>query len=313
MSKPKTQNSKAGYSLLAANKQEGVTFIELLVIIAILVVLLAVAVPAIYLFQRESDLNDKAEEIMNILRLAQNKTLASEGASQWGVYFSSSTVPHQYTLFQGEAYSARTTSSDEIYKLSKRVEFAKIELAGGEVVFNQIIGTTDQSGEISIRLKSAPSKTRTIYIEDSGVLQTSTSSVSDSDRLKDSRHVHFDYSWSIATSTDALILTFEKGGADETTEVIAIADNIQGGEIYWEGEVDVGGDMQVLKIHSHRLNDPDTQFCVHRDRRYNNRALDIDIDCDPAYPGSSPTLISYTAEGATTKGGSQYVSEPIWQ
>ncbi len=289
---------------------KGMTLIELLVVIVILGVLIAIAIPVIYHFQRESDLNDNFEEIISILRLAQNRTLASEGASQWGVYFTTTTDPHQYTLFKGEGYATRVSSSDEIYKLSKRVEFLQIGLPGEEVVFNRILGSTNQSGQVSIGLKSVPNKVRTVYIETSGVVQTATSSVSDADRIKDSRHVHIDYTRSIATSTEKLILIFDKGEATETTEEIIIADNLQAGQIYWEGEVDVAGEIQKLKIHTHRLNDPDTQICIHRDRRYNNKSLDIDITDDPA---PSPDLISYTAEGATNKGHSQYVSEPIWQ
>lgn len=288
----------------------GITFIELLMVVGILIVLGAVAIPTIFDFQKESALNDSAREIISTLELARSKTLASEGAERWGVYFTTSTSPEQYTLFRGEDFFSRTTSSDEVSKVSLTLEFSEINFGGEqEIVFDRITGETSQTGRVSLRLKDKPSKVRTIYVESSGRAVLSTSFVSDNDRLKDSRHVHFNYTRQITTSTEKLILTFEGGVIEE----IVIANYIRQGQFFWEGEVEVGGETQTLKIHSHRLNNPDTQFSIHRDRRYNNKALDIDIDGDPDYPTLSPTLIRYGAAGAFTKGNSIYVSVPIWQ
>jgi type II secretory pathway pseudopilin PulG len=285
------------------------TLVEILVIIGTMIILMALATPAFRVFQRESDLNDSSEEIINTLRLAQNKALASEEASQFGVYFDNTTTPHQYTLFKGSDYASRDSTFDEIHKLPKSIEIYEINLGGGkEVVFNRVSGETNQSGNIKIRLVSDISKTKTIYIENSGqVGLSSPTTPSDQNRIKDSRHVHFDYSRSIATSTEKLILNFTYNTSTTTKEIV-IADNIKDGQIYWEDEVEVDGQIQKLKIHTHRLNNPDTQFCVHRDRRYNNKALEIKISGD-----ISGNLIQYSADGLTTKGTSSYVSEPDWQ
>jgi len=293
----------------------GFTLVEVLTIVGILIVLTGMAVPAFRFFGRESDLNNSAEEIINTLRLAQNKTLASEGASQWGVYFSTTTTPHQYILFEGSSFASRATSSDEVHQLSKSIEIYEIDLWGGnEVVFEKVTGytsSTSQTGKVSIRLKDEPSKTKTIYVENSGLISlTSPSILSDQNRLKDSRHVHFDYTnRQISTSTEKIILTFTYDTSSTTKEII-IADNIKDNQIYWEGEVNVDGEIQKLKIHTHKLNDPATgsQFCIHRDRRYNTKAITIEISGD-----SSGNLISYDAAGQTIKGNSIYVSEPIWQ
>ena len=98
------------------------TLVELLVIIGILIILVAIATPNLRFFQRESDLANSAEEIINILRLAQNKTLASERDNQWGVFFDITTDPHQFTLFKGVSYSQRDSNFDEIHKLPSSVE-----------------------------------------------------------------------------------------------------------------------------------------------------------------------------------------------
>ncbi len=287
--------------------KNGFTLVELIVIVGTMLVLLALAVPSYRLFEREADLSNTLEEIVNKLRTAQNKTSASEGASKWGVYFATST--NQYVLFKGNNYASRTSSFDEVHKIKQTIEIFNVSLAGGnEVVFDRITGKTAQTGQISLRLKSDPSKTKTIYVENSGqVGLTATSTPSDANRKKDSRHIHFDYSRQISTSTEILNLTFIY---DSTTTIkdIVIAENLKNNQIYWEGEVNVGGNIQKLKIHTHKLNDPilGSQFSIHRDRRYNNKALTVEINGTP--DPDIGTLISYTASGESSTGTSTYVS-----
>ena len=305
--------SKKGFTLKIFNIKTcnlGLTIPELLVAISVMLILFLLTLTTFIHIQKESDLNNSAEEIINTLKLAQSKTVASEDLSQWGVYFTTSTDPHQYVLFKGDSYLNRTTSSDEVHQLSKSIEIYEIDLWGGnEVVFEKVTGytsSTSQTGKVSIRLKDEPSKTKTIYVENSGLISlTSPSILSDQNRLKDSRHVHFDYTnRQISTSTEKIILTFTYDTSSTTKEII-IADNIKDNQIYWEGEVNVGGDIQKLKIHTHRLNDPATgsQFCIHRDRRVNNKSLTITISGD-----GSGSLISYTAEGQESRGTSTYLA-----
>ena len=290
-------------------QKRGFIFIELVVIIGILVMLAAIALPAFRFFQKESDLNNSADQIINALRLTQNKTLASEGDSQWGLYFSVTTSPHQYTLFQGANYASRQASFDEIHKLPKSVEIYEINLesGGAETVFERVSGITQQFGTITLRLKTDNAKTAIVYIENSGQAGlTVPLSPSDENRIKDSRHIHFDYTRIIETSTESLILTFEGG----VVENIVITDNLKDGQISWEGIVDVGGDNQQIKIHTHTLNDFEegTQFCIHRDRRYNNKALMVEISDDP-----TGFLIDYSADGLITIKTSIYAFEASWQ
>ena len=166
-------------------------------------------------------------------------------------------------------------------------------------------GIASQSGKISLRLKTDPSKVRTIAIQSSGQITLGEEpSPTDTDRIKDSRHIHFDYSRVIDTANEKLILTFEGGVIKE----IVISENLKDGQIYWEGEVDVGGQIQKIKIHTHRLNNPDTQFCIHRDRRFNNKSLTITISGD-----LSGSLIEYSADGLNTTKTSIYATNPQWQ
>lgn len=289
-------------------KSFGFTLIEILIIVGIFIILIFLSAQVFPYFQKEVTLNNSAEEIINNLRLAQNKTLASEGASQYGVYFDTSTNPHQYTLFKGVNYANRVISQDEVHKLSKIIEIYENTLAGSEVVFNRLNGESSQTGKISIRLKDTPSRFKTVSIQASGnIILGEETSPSDNSRVKDSRHVHFDYSRAIDTLTETITLTFFYDSSTVTQDIV-IQNNMEGGQIFWEGEVNVNGQNQRIKIHSHRLNNPDTLFSVHRDRRFNDRALRITISGD-----ASGNLIEYSADGLTTTSTSFFVSNRLWQ
>ncbi len=293
---------------LNSSKIKSFTLIEIVVIIGILVILMAIAFSGFDIFRKEIVLKNNTEEIINAVRFAQSKTLASEGAGQWGVFFDVSVFPNQYTLFKGVNYSSRDNSFDEIHKISEAVEIYEINLAGGnEVVFEKLSGATSQAGTISLRLKDDLTKTQTIYIENSGLIGSTSPSVpSDSTRLKDSRHVHFNYRRFIDTTNEILTLKFDTS----VTKDILISENLKDGQIYWEGEVNVGNENQKLKIHTHRLNDAIlyTQFCIHRDRRYNNKILEVTLNGD-----SSGYLIRYSADGLNTTETSIYSSDSEWQ
>ena len=292
----------------------GLTIIELLTVVAILIILSSISISLFRIFQKESGLTNAAEEIINMLRFAQNKTLASQESSQWGVYFSTSSSPQEYILFKGSDYASRDPAYDQVHKIPEKIEIYEVDLTGGgsEIVFEKVLGNTDSSGNISLRLKEDTSKTRQVIVEQSGKVVSSPETVpGDTSRIKDSRHVHFDYSYSrpIDTLNETLTLTFTYNSSSETRDII-IADNMKGGQIYWEGEVEVAGSMQKIKIHTHRLNDVilGTEFCVHRDRRYNDKALTIEISGD-----GTGNLIQYDADNQTSPGTSIYASTPIPQ
>lgn len=280
------------------SRSKGITLIELLVGIGILIILAAMSALAFRYFQRESDLNNSTKEIIAFLRLAQNKTLASEGASQYGVFFNTLTTPHEYILFKGSDYTLRDTSFDEIHKLPKTIEIYEIDLQGGsEVVFDRLTGTTSQSGSVSLRLISEPSRIRTIYIEGSGqVGLTSPSIPSDADRVKDSRHVHFDLGWSIK---DAITLKFDFVSAGQI-KTINMADyfNVGETEFDWEGTFSVGGVDQVFHIHTHSLDAFNTLLCIHRDR--NNGKTDQEVVIYIVDAGVDKEIAHYLADPADT-------------
>lgn len=283
---------------------------EILLTIGILIILMGISIPFFRSFGKTADLNRAAEETANLLRLAQSKTTASENGSQWGIKFSLLESPHQIILFAGNDFSLRDPSCDEVYQLPQSVELHNINLndGGTEAIFEKVTGSTSQYGDISLRLKNEVSQEKRIYVSNSGLIEFFLPSVlSDENRLKDSRRVYIDYSRFIATSTERIVLNFE----GDVVEQFLIADNLENGEIKLEKEINIGGEIQEIKIYTNRLNNPDTQFSILRDRRHNKKSLKIDIDNDPDFdPGS---LIEYSADGLNTLSNSVYTTNLEWQ
>jgi len=280
--------------------EKGISLIEVLVVVSILLFLAVFGILAILNFQKETSLNNDSTQLLSDLRLVRQKTLSSVENSQWGIYFDT----NFYIIFQGSDYLSRDINFDEERKLSKEVEF--FNLSEQEIVFNRLTGTTNIETQIFLRLRDDLTKIKTIFVSESGQIDTLNMSASDLDRDKDSRHVHLNYSRLIDTETEKIILTFDNGFMEE----ISIFDYLNEGEFFWEKTIEIEGEDQVVNIRTHRLNNPDTQFCFHLDRRFNNKGLNIDLSGDLFV---TPNLIRYEASGATLLGNSSFVSSLIWQ
>lgn len=291
----------------------GFTLIELLVIVSLIAIMAASIIAAFHYYGAKSDLSGTATRIVSLLRLAQNKTLASENEGPWGIYFDLTNTPQKFTLFNGQSFAARDRSFDQNYNLPKGIQLSGIDLAGGgnEIVFTKVYGTTQQIGQVSLWLTADHLQTATIYIDGSGRVQAvSGATGSDSQRVKDFRHLHVDYSRTIDTLNEKIKLTFNQEGTPVVTE-IPIISGLVDNQFYWEVELSVAGSTQKVLIHTHRLNSPDTQFCIHRDGQDNDKSLRVDVSGDAA---SSPNLVSYNASGSSiVKGNSLFVSNPLAQ
>lgn len=276
------------------NRNRGFTLIELVLVIAILSILAGIFITSFISAQKRSELDNSSQQIIAILKLAQNKTLASEQNSQYGVSFNTAASPHQYILFKGVNYVSRETSYDQVYSLPKTLGFFGVSLDGGsEVVFEKLTGTAKQSGNITLRLKTDISQSKTIYISNSGTVGFVAPTTITDTRVKDSRHLHFNYSRIIDTNNENLILTFDSS----VTKTIPIKTSLVAGQFQWSGTVAVGSENQTIDIRTHRLNNPDSQFSIYRDRRFNSKTLKVKISAD-----GSGSLAEYSADGLTVNG-----------
>ena len=294
-------------SWLKFHGKNGFTLIEILVVIVLLAIIVTMTLADFYLLKKRTDLSNDIQEIGATIKLAQSRTRASENNSQHGVYFDSANS--KYVLYKGATYAARDVSADRVSFLSSTVNFNAISLGGGsEVTFEKLTGIATQclsSCTVVLQLTSDASQIKTIYVSSYGIISYGALSPSDSNRVKDSRHIQFDYSRVIATSSENLVLNFNNG---ELVQSFPLGSYASSGQIDLQDTVTVGGVDQVFEIHTHRLNSPDTQFSIHRDRRFNTVPLTITLSGD-----SSGNLIQYSADGATITNSSIYVSNLVWQ
>ncbi len=278
----------------------GFTLVEVLIVVAILSVLFTIVIFDFVSFRKTSNLDNSVQEFVSILRLAQNKAVSSENYSKHGVYINTTISPNQYILFKGDNYLSEP-SSYKIYSLQNNTEFYEISLGGGnEIVFDKLTGVTEEFGNISIRDKNDINQSKTIYVASSGAISFSLLvGLLDDSRIKDSRHLQFNYNRNIDTLNEIMTLTFD----DSVTKTIEINSYLVGDQFLWQGTVSVGGENQTLKIKTHILNNPNTLFSVYRDRRYNNKSLKITLSED-----SSGYLAQYSADGTETNFSSTFVS-----
>ena len=283
----------------------GFTLIELLIAIAVLLIMGVIVIPNIILLQKNPPLNTAYEEVITLLRVAQSKTLSSEGNSQYGLYFDTASSPHRYIVFKGASYATRDSAFDRAYALPGTVEFSQINTgAASEVVFDKLTGSTANSGNISLRLKDGTGQAKTIYIGNSGTISPSEITSPFDDRLKDSRHIDFNYSRNINTASENIILTFN----GSTVKTVPVNEHLNNGQIDWQETYDIGGSNQTVRIHTLRLNNPDTVFSVYRDLRFNDKSVVVELSGD-----ATGALASYSADGSTVGTSSIYVNNFVWQ
>jgi len=276
--------------------QRGFTLIELVIVVSVLVILASLVLPGFNFWQRQSSLDSTAQEILSTLRLAQNKTLASEGDANFGVYFE----PTKFTLFKGTTYYP-DSPDNSVHNLSPTVLLSNVNLGGGNfVVFDRLSGTAANYGSLKIEAQSDSTKYKTVFVDSSGTVSLTSVTASDEARLKDSRHTEFTYSQN-TKSASTLTLFFVTSNFTQNIVYQSYL-NADKTEFSWEGTISTPLDNEKLKIHSHNLTDSATQFCIHRDRRYNTQALQISLD--------GQNLINYSITGTTTPGTSAWVSAP---
>ncbi len=146
----------------------GVTLVELLVTIGILLILSAVTIRTFHAMNSSKALDTEALRIVSELNEARSLTLSSKYADRYGVHFASSSV----TLFQGATYIAGSATNTTAL-LNSLTHISSINLAGGgsDVVFQRLTGKTTHSGSVTISLLSDASTSKTVTIYATGLVE----------------------------------------------------------------------------------------------------------------------------------------------
>lgn len=145
--------------------QRGITAIEILLVVSILVVIAIVTVPSFVSFRKNQALQNTTNSVVSLLQEARAKTLGSYNNTFYSVYVDTSSA----TLFTGGTYSSVDTTNKTTPFESPVVLQSTTLLGGGaQVSFDRLKGTTAQSGTIVVGIPGGASKT--ISVSASGVI-----------------------------------------------------------------------------------------------------------------------------------------------
>lgn len=271
--------SDFGFRISDFRLREGVngfTLLETIIAVSIVILIGTGAMVSFVNSRNVRDLNTSGQNVLSVLREAQSKAIAGEDNVIWGVRLEQA----RFILFAGPAFSGSPTTT--IHTLPSSIEIVNISLAGGgqEIVFERIDGRTNKSGTFDVRVRQATNFIFPITIDSSGkVYQTGTAPAVLGTRILDTRHRQFNLGWSIQ-GYNTMTLRFADPPNPDTVQNIAMAAYFGSNptRFDWFGTTVVGGQNQVLRIHTTFLDGANTTLSVDRDCRYNTKQVKITFD-----------------------------------
>ncbi|MBI2122460.1 MAG: prepilin-type N-terminal cleavage/methylation domain-containing protein [Candidatus Sungbacteria bacterium] len=277
---------------------EGFTLLEVLISISVLALISGMALVSFVNSRNVREAIVSGQDMISVLRLAQSKSIGGEDNSAWGVHLEQG----QAVLFRGTSYAGATFTQN--FSIPARLEIADIALTGGgsDVIFKRITGRTDQAGSFAVRVRTAASISFSVSIDNSGkIYQTGAAQTPAGTRIVDTRHRSFSLGWSLQGYTN-MILTFSDPPNPDIVQTIPMAPYFSGGQTKfdWSGNFYIGGQNQVLRIHTTALDGANTILSIDRDCRYNTKKLKIAFDTrDVATYEANCTTVTVGAYGGT--------------
>ena len=139
-------------------KAAGFTIVELVVVLGILSLLFAVGLPAARNFQEDRNYDLAGQSLLQALRRAQIRSLASEDGANIGVHLISGTGT-TFTIFEGSSFAGRVAGKDESSDLPPSVGLS-FNFSGGvstaDVIFSRIRGKPIATGTVFLYSDGAP-------------------------------------------------------------------------------------------------------------------------------------------------------------
>lgn len=148
-----------------SSDRQGFTIVEILIVLAIGIVLLAAAVALTSRFFTSSQLNDIDAQLAQTLRTAAQRSEARYNSTAHGVYIASD----QFVLYQGATYATRNTSFDRVTTVASGVVLST-SIAGDDIQFMVGTGLPVATGTVSI--VHDVDGTRTVEIHTSGFIES---------------------------------------------------------------------------------------------------------------------------------------------
>lgn len=129
----------------------GFTAIELLIVIALMMILLAAATPLYGNLHATASLNEGSSLMVQALQEARAKSIAQYNTSTHGVFFNiNPDGADSYILYQGASYATRDRTFDVVFEFDDIVQI-DTTLVGDEVKFSKGLGKPDVIGDILLQ------------------------------------------------------------------------------------------------------------------------------------------------------------------
>ena len=150
-------------------KNRGISLLEILIVISILVIIAYIVGLNLFNFRREQSLQNMTSDIISLLNEARINTISSKNSTNYGVHFET----NRAVLFTGGTFAEPNATNKQI-DLDSSVSIpvsGGINLNGGgsDIIFTRISGDTQNYGTIVVQLISNSSRQKTITINKTGV------------------------------------------------------------------------------------------------------------------------------------------------
>ena len=142
------------------SKENGITIVELLVVLGILALLLALIVPVFMTLKNNETLKGTSEYILSSIDQARSETLASVNTSSYCVHFQT----NQIVVFKGTVYSSSDPNNEVIPVLSPAI----LSNLPSDFYFNRLTGEPNFSTPVTVTV-SVSSSSKTITISPTGI------------------------------------------------------------------------------------------------------------------------------------------------
>jgi len=149
----------------------GFTLVEVIVVIAIMVVMATFGFLNIVNYKNRQNLNAAGQEIVTVLRNAQDRSLSQEGGSRWGVHFENPISGSDfYNLFKGSSFATGIVNSQSV--LPSNIQFDNpASGSSANIIFSPITGLPDAATTIKISLVDNSAVSITITVSSNGKIQ----------------------------------------------------------------------------------------------------------------------------------------------
>jgi prepilin-type N-terminal cleavage/methylation domain-containing protein len=137
----------------------GFTFIELILVIALILVLGTMSTGFAARFLTQNAVDNTTDQFVSSLRKAQLNAMMGKQNSNWGVNYASNTI----TLYRGNSFATRTAAFDERYTVNTAVSVSGFS----ELNFTRMTGAPGSTPTFTI---SGNGNSNTVTINSQGVV-----------------------------------------------------------------------------------------------------------------------------------------------